>query len=127
MGDASYCIPGVKGIGEKTAVKLIQEFSSVDSVYELLVHPDRLNDAQKKILTPAIIKKLAEGQQDAVMSKQLATIDRNSPITLDLESCRMTAYSKEHVVKLFEELEFESLLKMLPADEFETDVQNALF
>src|SRR5260221_624319 len=71
MGDASDCIPGVKGIGEKTAVKLIQEFHSVDELYELLVHPDRLNDAQKKILTPAIIKKLAEGQQDAVMSKQL--------------------------------------------------------
>jgi DNA polymerase I len=127
MGDASDCIPGVKGIGEKTAVKLIQEFGSVDGLYDKLVHPDQLSELQKKILTPAVVKKLAEGQQDAVMSKQLATIDRNSPITLEMESCRMTTYSKEDVVKLFEELEFTSLLKLLPADEFEMDVQAALF
>jgi DNA polymerase I len=127
MGDASDCIPGVKGIGEKTAVKLIQEFGSVDSVYENLVQPEKLTESQKKTLTPAIVKKLAEGQQDAVMSKQLATIDRNSPITLELELCRMSTYKKDDVVVLFEELQFTSLLKLLPADEFELDVQAALF
>lgn len=127
MGDASDCIPGVKGIGEKTAVRLISEFGSVDAVYDMLAHPEKVTEAQKKILTAGVVKKLSEGQQDAVMSKQLATIDRNSPITLELESCKMSGYKKEDVVKLFEELEFESLLKLLPADEFEMDVQEALF
>ncbi len=127
MGDASDCIPGVKGIGEKTAVKLIAEFGSVDHVYEMLVQPEKLSDEQRKLFTPSVVKKLAEGQQDAVMSKQLATIDCVSPITLELESCRMATYKKEDVTKLFEELEFESLLKMLPADDFELDVQEALF
>lgn len=127
MGDASDCIPGVTGIGEKTAVKLVQAFGSVDNLYDLLIHPEKMNENQQKVLTPAIAKKLAEGQQDAVLSKQLGTIDCASPITLDLESCRMSAYNKEDVVKLFEELEFTSLLKLLPADEFETNVQDALF
>lgn len=122
MGDASDNIPGVAGIGEKTAVKLLQAFGTLDALYAAI--------AEKKpspVLTEKIIKKLAEGQQDAVMSKQLATIDRHVPITLTVEDCRLSSYKKDDVIQLFEEFEFHSLLRMLPADAFEKDVQQALF
>src|SRR5258708_4874850 len=122
MGDASDSIPGVRGIGEKTAVKLIQEFGTMEKVYEAIQNKD-LNP----VLKPAIVKKLAEGQQDAVLSQQLARIDRHVPITLELEKCRHSTYKKDTVVKLFDELEFHSLMRLLPADEFELDVQQALF
>ncbi len=125
MGDASDCIPGVKGIGEKTAVKLIQEFGTVEKIYEALQSEKIVSE--HNMLTSGLIKKLAEGQQDAVLSQQLATIDRNVPITLEMEKCKMASYDKDAVIALFEELEFNSLLRLLPADEFEQDVQAALF
>lgn len=116
MGDASDNIPGVPGIGEKTAIKLIQEFENLDKIYQSLEKmPEKL------------AKKLAEGHEEAILSQQLATIDRHAPITLDLAACHLTGYHKEDVEELFEKLEFNSLLKLLPPDEFEMGVQHALF
>ena len=116
MGDASDNIPGVAGIGEKTAIKLMQEFDTLEKVYTSLDQiPEKL------------AKKLAEGHEEAILSQQLATIDQHAPITLDLAACRLAGYHKQDVEELFEKLEFQSLLKLLPADEFETGVQHALF
>ncbi len=83
--------------------------------------------ATSTFLTPKLLVKLAEGHQEAVLSQQLAKIDTNVPITLELEACRLSGYKKDDVVKVFEELEFHSLSKMLPPDEFELGVQSALF
>lgn len=126
MGDASDNIPGVPGIGEKTAVKLIQAFDTLEKLYSTIQEGESAV-SQYPVLTPKIVQKLAAGHEEAILSQQLATIDRNSPITLELEDCRLTTYNKEDVEKLFEELEFTSLLRLLPPDEFETGVQNALF
>ncbi len=124
MGDASDNIPGVPGVGEKTAVKLLQHFDTLDNIYQHIADHDT-DDG--KILTPKLIEKLATGHQNALLSKQLATIDTQVPVTLDVEACRLSSYKKDDVVTLFEEFEFRSLLRMLPPDEFELGVQNALF
>lgn len=124
MGDASDNIPGVAGIGAKTAVKLLQAYQTVDALYEVVTgqKPDTA-----KVLSPKLVEKLAIGHQDAMMSRQLATIDRNVPVSLNLTDCKLSSYQKERVTEIFTRLQFTSLLRLLPPDEFELDVQAALF
>lgn len=104
-GDASDNIPGVPGVGGVTATKLIQQFGTIEKVYL----PKNL-----KTLPERAQKLLAEGAESAVMSKNLATLDLNAPIKLDLAACRVHDYNYQKVVKLFEELEFKSLIARLP-------------
>ncbi len=104
-GDASDNIPGVTGIGEVYATKLIQQFSSIEQIYL----PKNL-----KTLPERIQKLLAEGAESAVLSKKLATLDLKAPIKLDLAKCRVTDYEVGKAEKLFEELEFKSLISRLP-------------
>ncbi len=128
MGDASDNIPGVPGIGEKTAVKLLQEFGTLEKIYQIIEEEKlTISDSKHSILKSSLLRKLAEGYQEALLSQRLAQIDQNSPITLELDHCRLSAYKKEEVVKIFEELHFQSLMNLLPADEFELKVQGALF
>ncbi len=105
-GDPSDNIPGVPGIGEKTAVKLINQFGSLDGIYERLdeVTPERIQ---------AILR---DNKEIAYTSKKLATIDVNTPVTLDLDGCRLSHYDRAKVTKLFTELEFYSLIQKLPGD-----------
>ncbi|MBI4285747.1 MAG: DNA polymerase I [Chloroflexi bacterium] len=109
VGDPSDNIPGVRGIGEKTAVRLLTEFGSIDEVYH---HLDR-------VAPPKTQELLGQQKEIALQSKQLATIDTSAPVTLDLEACRLSAYDRNRVVALFRELEFTSLLKRLPSIEEE--------
>jgi DNA polymerase-1 len=130
MGDTSDNIPGITGVGEKTATRLLQEFGTLEKLYAVITAADfeSVRAAKyPKLLTAKLVQKLAEGHQDALMSQKLATIDRNSPITVDLESCRLSSYKKDDVIEIFQELEFDSLMRMLPADAFELEVQQALF
>ncbi len=128
MGDASDNIPGIAGVGAKTAVKLIQEFGSLENIYQTIEKENlTITDSKHPTLRAGLLKKLAEGHQDALMSQKLAQIDCASPITLDIKDCKLSAYKKEDIMKIFEEYKFESLIKLLPADEFELEVQNALF
>ena len=125
-GDASDNIPGVPGIGQKTACHLLNTFDSVDNLYqEIKDQTPRVQD--KAILKPSALKKLSEGYDSAVMSKQLATIDQQVPIELKLENCRVAGYDKSEASALFEELGFKSLKKLLPKDDFEHGLQDALF
>lgn len=103
VGDASDNIPGVQGVGEVSATKLIQEFGSVEEIYKNL-----------EKIPEKISKKLALGAESAVLSKKLATIDTAAPIRLDLNKCMVRDYDKAKAVNLFEELEFNSLIKRLP-------------
>jgi DNA polymerase-1 len=129
MGDASDNIPGVDGIGAKGAAKLIQEFGSLDALYEAVEHQavSELEHGEKPTLTKSLINKLIAGKASAYLSQKLATIDQHVPIELDLQACATSGYKKEDVIKIFEQYEFDSLIKLLPADEFELDVQAALF
>ena len=103
-GDPSDNIPGVSGIGEKTAIKLIQQFGSVEGVYD---HIDEV--------TPERVQRLLrDGEQEAKLSKELATIVTDVPVALDLTACRVSTYKRDRVAELFRELEFASLLPKLP-------------
>ncbi len=120
MGDSSDNIKGVKGIGKKTAAKLINQFGSLKKLYQAI-------DAGTDGLSANIRQKLIDGRADAFLSQELAQIQLKVPVKFDLERARVTHYDKEKVVNLFEELGFHSLKKYLPQDEFEKSVQEALF
>lgn len=102
-GDPSDNIPGVNGIGDKGAAKLLQQYGSIENLY------DHLNELPQRIQ-----KLLAEGAEEAALSKQLATADDHVPVKLDLEQARLSHYHRDKVVQLFQELEFKSLLNKLP-------------
>ncbi len=104
MGDPSDNIPGVKGIGEKTALSLIQNYHSIEEIY---AHLDELE------LTPSVRKKLAEDRDGAYLSKTLATIDRAVPIDIDLAAFRMQDYDAPALGTLFTRLNFQSFLQKL--------------
>ncbi|MFC2072108.1 DNA polymerase I [Chloroflexota bacterium] len=103
-GDPSDNIPGVPGIGEKTAVKLIQQFSSLDQIY---THIDEVIPAKLQTL-------LRENEAIARQSKVLATIVTETPVTLNLDDCQLSHYNQPRVTELLRELEFSSLLPKLP-------------
>ncbi len=105
-GDASDGIPGVKGIGPKTATKLIVQFGDLKSIYDNL---DKIEQRGRL--------KLKSDKDNAFMSLQLAEIVTDVPIKFNLLKCKLLDYDKEKVIKLFEELEFRSLIKRLPGAE----------
>src|SRR3989344_6955113 len=105
-GDASDNIPGVRGIGPKGASTLIQEFGSLENLYQHL-------DSKK--IKPRIQELLKTYKDDAFMSKKLATIVTNLPIKFDLEKAPIGHYNPEKVTDVFQKFEFRSLLKSLPA------------
>jgi DNA polymerase-1 len=103
VGDTSDNIPGVPGIGQKTATKLIQEYGTLEVILD---HLDRLPPRTKAALS--------EHRALAIQSKHLATIVTDVPVTLDLEACRALSYEPERVLNLFRHLEFFSLVDRLP-------------
>jgi DNA polymerase-1 len=105
VGDVSDNIPGVKGIGEKGALALIQQWGSVEAMLEHVA----------EITPPRARTALEAGREDALHSKTMATIIREVPgVTLDLESCVVGDYDRDAVLEMFRELEFRSLVSRLP-------------
>ncbi|WJP97162.1 DNA polymerase I [Macrococcus bovicus] len=100
MGDKSDNIPGVPGIGEKTAVKLLLEYGTVE---EVISH---LDDIKGKKLQ----ENLTTYQADALMSKQLATIEVHAPIEIHLDDIKLSAENNDKKIELFKELEFKQML-----------------
>ena len=105
VGDTSDNIPGVKGIGEKTAVNLIEQYGSLEAIYQ------HLDEIPERFRT-----KLEVGRHDAYLSRRLATIEVEVPIEFDLEACRARDYDRARVLELFRELEFRSLLTRMAPD-----------
>src|SRR5436305_751266 len=106
VGDRSDNIPGVRGIGEKTATRLLQQYGTIEGIFE---HLDELPEKQRPLLAPF--------REQALASKRLATIIIDVPVTLDLARCRIGAYDRPRVTRLFSELEFRSLIPRLPPAE----------
>ena len=102
MGDASDNIPGCKGVGEKTAIALLQRFGDIDT---LLQHTDQLKGAQQK--------NIQEQAENIRFSRFLATIRTDVPITLDAEALIVKQPDAETLTALYQQLEFNSLLKKL--------------
>ena len=109
-GDPTDNIPGVPGVGEKTAAKLIREFGTLEALYERIdeVKPDKLRE------------KLIENRAAVFMGKDLTTIVRDLPVEFDLEAARLGDYDRETVIRLFREYEFRTLIERLPAMSGET-------
>ncbi len=100
MGDASDNIPGVPGVGEKTAVKLLKEHGSVEALYEAM---DTLKASKMK-------EKLVANEEQAIMSKKLATIYTEAPITISLADLAYNGPNEEELINVWRELGFKSLL-----------------
>lgn len=127
MGDSSDNIPGIKGIGPKTAAKLLRKYPSMEEIYQQVDLIEAGKAEQDEVIKGNVYKKLVDGRDLALMSKQLATIDCQVSLEIDLEECRVESYDKTQVVSLFKELGFRSLIHELPNDQFESSVQEALF
>jgi DNA polymerase-1 len=125
-GDASDNIPGVTGIGPKTACQLLNAFGSLNGIYEALKEPAKLTPEQKLILKEKTVEKLVNDYEYAMLSQKLATIDNNVPLDFKIEDCAVSGYEKKKVVELFLKLGFKSLVQALPEDEFEQGVQDAV-
>ena len=101
MGDTSDNIPGVAGVGEKTAIKLLNQFESVEGVYEHI----------EEVTAKKLKEKLINSKADALMSKDLATINVHSPIEVSLEDTKLTLQDDTaEKIELFKKLEFKQLL-----------------
>lgn len=115
MGDSSDNIPGVAGIGEKTALKLIQTAGTLDVLYG-----DRENNYFKQ--TAGTVKKLDAGRENAYLSRDLALIRRDAPICPADELFSERPMDKPALIELFSELEFTGMAKRFGIDESEPDV-----
>ena len=113
MGDKSDNIPGVPGIGEKTGIKLLKQYSTIENLIE---HTDELKGSIKK--------KIEENKELALMSKGLATIITNVPLDIKLEDLEYGDYNKDDVIEKFKEFGFTSLIsKLLEMDGGETSIK----
>ena len=108
MGDASDNIPGVKGIGEKTALKLLIEHGSLDGIYENI---ENIKGATKE--------KLINDKENAYMSYEIATIVRDVPMEIDINDIIYKEPNESELIKLYEELEFYSFLKKVKSQKIE--------
>ena len=104
-GDSSDNIPGVPGVGEKTAVALLQKYHDLDGVY---AHLDEIAGAAQR--------KLADGKASAYMSRELVQIQCDAPIPLDLQAADVKKLDRQRLRRLLLDLQFTSLLRRLPAD-----------
>lgn len=129
-GDPSDNILGVNGVGAKTAVNLLNEFDSLENIYQK-IDQEKLKPGDKSIFHPilkgALLEKLIRDKQQAYDSQKLATIRCDENINFRLEDCLVKNYNKEKAVKILQELDFPSLIKMLPQDKFDSEIQEALF
>ena len=104
-GDSSDNIPGVPGVGEKTAVALLQKYHDLDGVY---AHLDEITGAAQR--------RLADGKASAYMSRELVQIQCDAPIPLDLQAANVNKLDRQRLRRLLLDLQFTSLLRRLPAD-----------
>ena len=121
QGDSSDNIPGVPGIGPKTATQLLQEFFTLEGIYENLEN-----------IKPAWRKKLEAGKDSAFMSKKIAEIFLDAPVELNFEDADIHNFNYEEVLKMLRELEFNSLVRKIPkemktsSEDFETKNENQI-
>lgn len=111
-GDPSDNIPGVAGIGEKTASELLKQFGTIEELYEAL----KKDSPRVKKMKPVVREKLLKDKKNAFLSKRLVTIVRDVPVHFTLAEAARKHYDRQKVVRLFQDLEFTSLLSKLPDD-----------
>lgn len=110
-GDPSDNIPGVLGIGEKTAIPLIKDFGSLENLFKELEE----NSEKAKKIKSSLKEKLLKSKETAFFSKTLVSIKKDTPLDFDLERCRWDGYDKEKAIGLLKSFEFYSLINRLPS------------
>jgi DNA polymerase-1 len=115
-GDPSDNIPGVRGVGKVTATRLLEQFGNVEELY-----------AHIGEVEPKLRAKLQEDEAEVWRGRELIQLVSDLPIDLDLEKCQVRAYDRSHVVQLFRELGFHSLLQRLPGSPERATAQLSLF
>jgi DNA polymerase-1 len=105
VGDTSDNIPGLRGIGKKTAISLLQAYGTIEGIYD---HLDEITSKRPR-------NALEGHREDALLYKDLVTIRRDVPVTLDLERAKVGNFYRDKVVAIFQELEFHSLMDRIPA------------
>ncbi|GGA81851.1 DNA polymerase I [Ornithinibacillus halotolerans] len=116
MGDSSDNIPGVPGVGEKTATKLLKEYKTLENLYE---HLDEVSGKKLK-------ENLTNHKDDAFMSQELATINCESPIEIAVDDVSYEGYSPQQVTNIFKDLGFQSLLNRIGVEDVVEEVQEEL-
>ncbi|HTJ12820.1 MAG TPA: DNA polymerase I [Dinghuibacter sp.] len=114
MGDAVDNIPGIKGVGEKTAAKLLKDWGSLENVL-----------ANAGEIKGAMGEKIRNGTEDAIMSKKLATIITNVPVEFHEENFRLKEWNKPELTEIFNELEFKTLAKRILGEEGPSETPQA--
>ncbi len=115
MGDASDNIPGIPGVGEKTALQLLQEFGSVENL---------INNTDK--LTGKLQERIESNKELALLSKKLATINRDAPIQIKLPDTEYKGYDYDVLKEFFLSLDFHSLIKRLNINKQDTQVKHTI-
>ena len=105
MGDSSDNIPGIKGVGEKTALKLLHQYGTIEGLQE---HQDEIKGKMGE--------KIRAGMEDALMSKKVATILRDIPIDVDLEKATYQGYDYETLKSFYEKYDMNSLIKSMTTE-----------
>jgi DNA polymerase-1 len=108
-GDASDNIPGVKGIGEKTGLRLIKEFGSIDNLYNKI-------EKQEDNLPAKLREKLIEQKKEAYLSRELSEIKKDVPININLKDCEWGGYDNKKVLEMLKKFNFNSLIKNIEPD-----------
>lgn len=108
-GDPSDNIPGVPGVGEKTAIQLIKEFGSLENLYREI----EKDTPKSKKIKEAVLKKLKEFKEQAFFSKKLSQIKTGLSLDFKLKDCQFRGYPKKKLMKIFKELEFYTLIKRI--------------
>ncbi|MGM0253979.1 MULTISPECIES: DNA polymerase I [unclassified Enterococcus] len=116
-GDASDNIPGVTKIGEKTAIKLLNQYGSVEGIYE---HIDDMKQSKMK-------ENLINDKEQAFLSKKLATIDTDAPVEVDIDSLAYQGKDLDKLVPFFKEMDFKQFLAKLDVVEEQVEMKDILF
>jgi DNA polymerase-1 len=114
-GDVSDNIPGVKGIGEKTALKLIKEFGSIENLYK---------NIEKADLPKSVKEKLISGKEKAFLSRELSEIMKTVPIEVNMKDCEWGGYDEKEAVEMLKNFGFNSLIKNISTEEEKIAGQN---
>ena len=105
-GDNSDNIPGVPGIGPKTAIELIKRFQNLENIYHVL-------ETREQEINPSLKDKLKRYKEQAFLSKRLASLQKDVELNFDFNNCKWGSYDKENIIKIFYQLRFDSLIKRL--------------
>lgn len=121
-GDPSDNILGVKGIGEKTAIELIKNFSSLENLYQTIEDKNFLQSEKARLIKPKILNLLLEQKEGAFFSKYLATLNCNVPLEIkSLEEIKFNNIKIEDILPLFQQWKFESLIAQLKESSNQND------